>query len=329
MDWYRQLFGEEETNGDDIRSRYVFETQGTLRRRSDGNQFHCGTLSVPSLYELRTQTADFKPATPNRVSEVVGNVQALHQDPENHGALFQVASQFNLLEMTGPCVTPEHGITGYQFDRTQGPACAIACGAATMYRNYFVVVDGKQGQTADRQIDCLKGLESTLNPDGSRWTMQNGYALPTREGLEAVCNDLNAASERTRDSIMGCLRIGFQSDAAVTIGGENHVSQVFCSALPVAYSRLRAELWEPFAPMILKAAYEATIHAAILNYERTGNPRVYLTLLGGGAFGNKTEWIINAIEHALTCNPRVRNAELDVRIVSYGSSNPMLKPLFA
>ena len=49
--------------------------------------------------------------------------------PENAGALFQVASQLNLLEMTGPEVTPEDGVTIYQDDRTQGPACAIAAGA--------------------------------------------------------------------------------------------------------------------------------------------------------------------------------------------------------
>ena len=30
----------------------------------------------------------------------------MHADPELEGALFQVASQFNLLEMTGPSITP-------------------------------------------------------------------------------------------------------------------------------------------------------------------------------------------------------------------------------
>jgi len=37
-------------------------------------------------------------------------------------APFQVASQFNLLEMTGPSVTPEHGVARYAHDPTQGPA---------------------------------------------------------------------------------------------------------------------------------------------------------------------------------------------------------------
>ena len=33
---------------------------------------------------------------------VTGDVRQMHQSPENAGALFQVASQFNLLEMISP-----------------------------------------------------------------------------------------------------------------------------------------------------------------------------------------------------------------------------------
>jgi hypothetical protein len=53
-----------------------------------------------------------------KVSVVRGDVRQMHQAPENAGALFQVASQFNLLEMVSPRVTPEDGITRYQHDRT-------------------------------------------------------------------------------------------------------------------------------------------------------------------------------------------------------------------
>ncbi len=102
------------------------------------------------------------------VSTVVGDVGQLHRDPANRHALFQVASQFNLLEMTGPDVTPEDGVTRYAYDRTQGPACAIAAGAATVYRNYFVPVGGQIGQTQDRQIDCLKDIGTALGNNEQR-----------------------------------------------------------------------------------------------------------------------------------------------------------------
>ena len=65
-----------------------------------------------------------------------------------------MASQFNVLEMVSPDVGPEavmchvtcmrmaaarnalhaQGITGYQHDHTQGPACAMSCPAATVFR---------------------------------------------------------------------------------------------------------------------------------------------------------------------------------------------------
>lgn len=73
-----------------------------------------------------------------RVSLAQGDVRKLHQAPQHAGALFQVASQFNLLEMTSRDVTPEHGVTRYRHDPTQGRACAIAAGAATIYRNYYL-----------------------------------------------------------------------------------------------------------------------------------------------------------------------------------------------
>jgi hypothetical protein len=48
-----------------------------------------------------------------KVSMVQGDVRHMHQALENAGALFQVASQFNLLEMVSPKVTPEDGVTRY------------------------------------------------------------------------------------------------------------------------------------------------------------------------------------------------------------------------
>src|SRR6476620_10017633 len=46
--------------------------------------------------------AEFPDRRRSTVRCVTGNVRAMHADPELERALFQVASQFNLLEMTGP-----------------------------------------------------------------------------------------------------------------------------------------------------------------------------------------------------------------------------------
>jgi hypothetical protein len=247
--------------------------------------------------------------------------------PVSHaGALFQVASQFNLLEMVSPTVTPEQGVTRYQYDHTQGPACAIAAGAATIYRNYFAFVDGSNGQTAKRQFNGLADLGEALGVALNKqvetlWEMQNGYALCSRLGLDAIMQHLRALKPEHVDILRGKLRIGLHSDVEVTDAeGEQRplVSQAFCSALPVAYTRVPSAHWKPFASLVLEAAYEATMLAAVLNNQRGASNVVLLTLLGGGAFGNEAEWINAAIRRALTM---MSGFGLDVRFVSYGAAS--------
>jgi len=56
----------------------------------------------------------------------------------------------------------------------------------------------------------------------------------------------------------------------------------------------------------------------------TGNKKVYLTLLGGGAFGNRNDWIISAIRRSLK---KYANTPLDIRIVSYGWTKECVREL--
>ena len=51
---------------------------------------------------------------------------------------------------------------------------------------------------------------------------------------------------------------------------------------------------------------------------------LFLTMVGGGVFGNRQGWIIDAIERALSL---YRTHDLDVRMVSYKNPNKDIKPL--
>lgn len=324
--WFETLTGFPETTPDKVREKLYVDGE-RLISRVNGREMVCGRLETPSLAELRERTrACQRPARAMTLREVVADVRALHANPQHGGALFQVASQFNLLEMVSPRVVPEEGVAIYEHDHTQGPACAIACGAGTIYRNYFAPVNGKTGQTADNQIDCLADLGRALgNDDGRLWRMRNGYAMASHEGLIEIGERLRGMSETQRDDLRKLLRIGIQWNTEVTVKGAGHlVSQAYCSAVPVAYSRLSSELWEPLARLVLETAYEATLCAALLNGSSTKNNHVYLTLLGGGAFGNDMSWIIDAIRRALEM---CKNWGLDVTIVSYGRPEPALEPL--
>jgi hypothetical protein len=324
--WFESLMGFREESGEQVR-RNVTVVDDQMMSNVNGRQFVCGLLETPDLAELR-QRARQSDARKGRLrlSEVVGDVQNLHRDPSNRGALFQVASQFNLLEMVSPSVTPEQGVDIYASDPTQGPACAIACGAGTIYRNYFVEVDGRIGQSANHQIDCLRDLGKALgNTDNRLWTMRNGYALATAEGLSEIARRLASADESERDALRQLLRIGIHWQTQVTIGDASHtVTQAYGSALPVAYSAHADDLWADFARLVLEASYEAALCAAVLNAALTGNNRVFLTLLGGGAFGNRGEWIMAALTRALR---RMADHDLNVAVVSYRSSHPAVKSL--
>jgi hypothetical protein len=137
MDWFERLTGFCETSYGDTRAKLKVEGS-RLQSLINGKSYGIGVLELVPLQTLRERVKSAV-AVPGRlkVSVVTGDVRHMHQSPENAGALFQVASQFNLLEMVSPTVTPEHGVTRYQNDCTQGPACAIAAGAATIYRNYL------------------------------------------------------------------------------------------------------------------------------------------------------------------------------------------------
>ena len=329
MDWFERLTGFREDGYEATRARLAVE-DGYLVSKVNGRRHGVGRFETPTLAALRAAApaAQAGRGVRTRVRCLAGDARALHRDPAFAGATFQVASQFNALEMVGPQVTPEHGVTRYMHDPTQGPACAIAAGAATIWRNYFVPVGGGQGQTAGRQVDTLAGLGAALSarlglPVRALWEMRNGYALATPGGLRDIGCALRATPQDELDLLRAELAVAWHRDVEVTdtppVAARPRVSQVFCSALPVAYARLPPADWEPLARLVLEAAYEATLRIAAATARAGGSPTVLLTRLGGGAFGNADRWIDDAIQRAL------QGAEfdgLDVRLVSFGADHP-------
>lgn len=325
MDWFERLTGFQE--GGYAEARAQLEVVGErLCSRVSGASYDIGGFELASLHSLRERAKEIaRPSNQLHASVVTGDVREMHRSAENSGALFQVASQFNLLEMSSPDVTPEDGVTRYRYDRTQGPACAIAAGAATIYRNYFVPVAGASGQTAARQLDGLADLGAALSlgtgmPLQALWTMRNGYALCTERGLCAITEFLESRTKPELDELRGLLRIGVHRDVEATEAADAlQISQAFCSALPVAYGEASTSRWEAFASLVLEAAYEATLWAGVLNARDGGSNVVFLTMLGGGAFGNPPIWIHEAVKRALTL---LKAFDLDVRVVSYGKPTP-------
>ncbi|CAC9502219.1 hypothetical_protein_-_conserved [Leishmania infantum] len=153
-----------------------------------------------------------KPPSPVTCVHVTGDAGRMHSLTVN--GVFQVASQFNLLEFSSSEISPEHGVRHYAHYPTQGPACALACMAGTVYRNYLLHPDffgatdavaftenadvADRGQQTDRQLNMLDELvdyltrarssgDATYATDAAYSTACSAPALP-REHFFTIRN---------------------------------------------------------------------------------------------------------------------------------------------
>lgn len=323
-DWFARLTGFREGTYEDTQRRLQVQ-DGRLLHVDGQRNWGMGRLETPSLAELRARAQALPQGSARlKVSIVHGAAQELHADQAHRHAMFQAASQFNLLEMVSQEVSPEDGVTRYAHDATQGPACAIAAGAGTIFRNYLVDLPDGRGQTRERQIDCLADLGAALgNAGGELWFMRNGYAMLRPEAVEKIDTMLADASTLQLDTWRDLLRIGVHWNVQVTLPestAEQYVSQAYCSALPIAYNRAYPQSsWARFATLVLEGAYEATLLAGALNLAQRGSPLVFLTSVGGGVFGNDAKWIASAMRRSFEA---CRHLSLDVRIVAFRSPLP-------
>lgn len=301
--WFKTLFGIfEEGSYESIQNnfRVNFEA-GILHSLANDKTYQIGTFSTPSLYDLRLKgKAALSSALSTSESWVgfsydhVVQGDVLLEHAQFPGAVFQAASQFNCLEFPNWEVTPDHGITGYSTDPTQGPACALACAAGTLIRNYFAdvpahaaigtnasVPTGNLGQREHAQINTLDALEVALNNEREAYfNIHNGYTFsPGAESLARLSNVINESKRigtttTTYDDLLSRVKIGLHADVGVTfrnrfgvvdISEGISVTQAYCSAVSCAYSGISTAHWTALARLVLDAAYESTLWAGVLN----------------------------------------------------------------
>jgi hypothetical protein len=252
-----------------------------LTKPPEGPQrrFYVGAFETPSLSELRGRIhGEVGDQGKQHFKHVIGNIVDVFKSPKFQHAVIQAASQFNCLEMPNPHTTPEDGITAYYADETQGPVCAMMCPAGTVFRNYFV---NGVGQTRDNQLDTLENMATLLAPGADRpyWYVQNGYCFPLDLGAMEELNDRLRRERGLVEAAMGALRVGVHWSTEV-VGGQR-VCQVYCAALPLAYTakKLRGAMHQ-LAYVVLCATYEATFAAAaILAQQRRARVKLVVSTL--------------------------------------------------
>jgi hypothetical protein len=310
--WFYNAYGFEET------LNYSKDQQTFQKLYSDGNYKTINGINVGqfSIIDKDKLVLTGTPGARVTLSHIVGDVIKLHKDPNNNNATFQVASQMNCLEMIGPRITPERGLTIYDDDDTQGPKCAVATPAGLAYRQYLCDVRGKKGQTAKNQIDTseeARAIISASTGGKAKGCVKNGYLFYTVEELQAF----NGVNFNKVDINLG---VGSHTNLGVFIGGihyTHNVNHVYCSGLPISYTDVDPSLWRKISQVFLDAIYENTLLIACGNNRNSGQDKsCFLTLVGGGVFGMEHDIIYEAINRA--CKSVVqRGLSLDVKVVHY------------
>jgi len=345
-DWFSALFGFAETDPEVVHSflQVYYDDRSRdmkLVSRVNRSEYSVGRFEIPSLRDLHSQVRELGAAVRNvsgriRFRNELGDVSEKHSQRENRFATFQVASQFNCLEFVHQNVVPEQGVSRYVDDKTQGPACAIACGPATVYRNYFCPMrtrDGREqvGQTADCMINNLEGFSRMLGDTGGRFfKVKGGYTMSSEGQLSELNRQIaNLKRSGKEADLREAICIGVQEDVQVTSAmwgrvpqedPEHKVTQVFVSACAVDYNHgTKPQSWQEFGTLVLDATYEATLLVGILqaakHNKELGSNKVFLTAVGGGVFGNPMPWIQAAIAKALH---KFAGYDLEVVMVTYG-----------
>ena len=310
--WFENVFGfSEESNYKKTRKKVL---KNYVNNRI--NNISCGMFFINTIkdYNHLQNKARGKVTFNN----IVCNITKIILDPANENATFQIASQFNCLEMINPNVTPADGIVIYENDHTQGPIATLCAPAALAYRNYIIDSNKQQLNTLEKVELCLpKPL----------WKMKNGYLLFENEKNLITLNNLlsNPSNEEIFRENIG---VGNHKDVGIcNIYSEDpkethKINQVFCSGLPINYNSIKdLKLWTPFSIILLYSIYELTLLETCKNNERFKISKpCYLTMVGGGVFGMSHKLIKNAIVQACQSIAN-RGLSLDVALVHYPNIN--------
>lgn len=298
-----------------------------------GKEYLAGYFRIPTLVALRYSKSMLPKTGNGKFNVVVGtathldapyrhtvDVGALQADPKNIDAVFQVASNFSALEPVSKNDIPD-GITDYIKDYTQGPFASISAAPGLFYRMYGIFYDpakepAQWRQTETHQIELLGG--------GIKYPRLKKI-FPVTNGYVNYSDYPEALNEEITAKDIEEIRIGYHSDIQViyglTMGSKQYdvkdknqiINQVFTAAMDLtglnkAYKKNPTAIQR--AKVLLDAAYEGTLRAALTN----GKKKVFLTLIGGGVFGNKCSWIAESIAKN---KQLIKGYDLDVTLIIY------------
>lgn len=269
----------------------------------------------------------------------IGALQA-----QNPGALFQAASRPSSLEGTQMVFlankekTESGDVFNYEMNgfnkiigshAVQGEEAAVSSAIKAIYQIYYIdkninlftnigVKTNARGRIEKINSEFLtKSTENDLSDNISVRIWQN---VPVTTGCSNVLyqSDTIAEAQAEGKQFNASVRQKNSVDANTVVAQPCFISQINVSAVDLSkdkktkYIRGFGEddvLATKVAKAALKAAYEATIYGAI----KTNSKKVFLTLVGCGAFQNKLEWVAEILDNL---TDTIKQSGLDITLVA-------------
>lgn len=241
------------------------------------------------------------------------DVRYLQSIPSNKGAAFQIASTF-----FGPLeggIAEEHAYLENMFPHAaQGEEASVCAAGATFYRKYLM-----------SPIYLLQNIERegrlkrhvVVKPHFSRKSFIHSrditgynphYHNHDKNNVIVFAHDNIAVTlgygphEGAHTNVRGSgpcqrLKVFTNPDGTMDTARSQLITQIFSSAINMSSLLSKGKInsnAQAAAQMALDASYQGTIEAA----HALGKSRLFLTLMGGGAFRNNLDWVGQAIFNA-------------------------------
>jgi hypothetical protein len=298
-----------------------------LQKTPDGK----GKLSIINGYELFEQM-NARQAT---------DIRFLQSQSENVDAVFQLASNFNDLE--GGVGDPTHLVESMMYRPAQGEEACLATLGAAILRKYWIneikpinILQDLPHVEVNAVGRIIKITQKLTEADIPKIAVGLQQDVPVSSGYFRGFSGRYPGYENIEDSSVKD-RVTFLYKSGAVVSGRDplnifnsvvapqNINQVFTAALDVNMKNKGAINDPQSAQILLKAAYQGTLLAAAVS----GKKKLFLTLVGAGAFKNELEWINNALESNFTVDGRmitlaeiIARAGLEVIIVIHSDPRP-------
>ena len=244
---------------------FSFDADGSATLTAAGRSWRAGRFEPVSLGVLRARVAEGARDGSARLrlwvldganpTTDIGSLQG-HSDGDT---LFQVASQFNCLEASGPWV---RSVEGYFNDSTQGPRASISAFAGTLLR-------------ATTPPPAKRAIASCRSTTAGRSSCLPMCAVRTwRRSATAICwrrtSPIREKFAKVLEGRFDAIRVGVHDDLDAVLGYDwdgavpkpPRISQVFTSTVAAGHYGSAGGAVLDVCRQLLRAAYLGTLTAA-------------------------------------------------------------------